>query len=41
MLYATDLTLHSESEEDQRAIKWLFVEACKRSGLKARADKSN
>ena len=39
-LYADDLTLCAESEEDQRAMVGRFAEVCRRRGLKVNAFKS-
>ena len=40
LLYADDLVLCGESEEDLRAIVGRFIEACRRIGLEAYAGKS-
>ena len=40
LLYADDLVLCVESEEDLRAMVGLFVEVCRRSRLKFKAGKS-
>ena len=40
LLYADDLVLYGESEEDLRAIVGGFVEVCKRSSLKDNTGKS-
>ena len=40
ILYANDLVLCGESEEDLRAMVGRFVELCKRRGLKVNAGKS-
>ena len=40
LLYADDLVLRVESEEDLRAILGRFIEVCRRRGLKVNADKS-
>ena len=39
-LYADDLDLHGELEEDLRAMVGCFVKVCRRRGLKANAGKS-
>ena len=39
LLYADDLALCDESEEDQKVIVGDFVEVCRRTGLKVSADK--
>ena len=39
-LYADDLVLCGESEEDLRAMMRHFVELCRRRGLKVNADKN-
>ena len=39
-LYADDLVLYGESEEDLRAVVGCFVEVCRRRGLKVNVDKS-
>ena len=39
LLYADDLVLCGESEEDLRAKVGRFIEACKRTGLKVNAGK--
>ena len=38
-LYADDLVLHGESEEDMRAMVGLCVEVCRRRGLKVNVGK--
>ena len=38
LLYADDLALCGESEEDLRAIVGRFVKMCRRKGLKVNAD---
>ena len=38
-LYANDLVLYGESEEDLRERVGRFVEVCRRRGLKVNADK--
>ena len=40
LLYADDLVLCGESEEDLRAMVGHFVEVCRRRGLKVNAGKS-
>ena len=40
LLYAGDLVLCAELEEDLRVMVGRFVEVCKRRGLKINADKS-
>ena len=40
LLYADDLVLCSESEEDLRAIVERFIEVCRRRGLKNNTGKS-
>ena len=40
LLYADDLFLCSEPEEDLRAIVGRFIEVCRRRGLKVNAGKS-
>ena len=40
LLYADDLVLCGESEEDLKAIVGRFTEACRRRGLKVSAGKS-
>ena len=40
LLFADDLVLCGESEEDLRAMVGWFVEACRRGGLKVNAGKS-
>ena len=40
LLYADDLVLCGESEEDLRAIVGRFIEVCRRRGLKVNAGKS-
>ena len=40
LLYADDLVLCGESEEDLRAMVVRFAEVCRRRGLKVNADKS-
>ena len=40
LLYADDLVLCDESEEDLKAIVGLFIEVCRRIGLKVNAGKS-
>ena len=40
LLYADDLVLCGESEEDLRAMVGQFVEVCRRRGLKVSAGKS-
>ena len=40
LLYADDLVLYGELEEDLKAILRRFVEVCKRRGLKVNASKS-
>ena len=40
LLYADDLVLYGESEEDLRAMVRRFVEVCKRRGVKVNASKS-
>ena len=39
-LYADDLVLRGESEEDLRAMMGRFAEVCRRKGLKVSAGKS-
>ena len=39
-MYADDLVLCGESEEDLRVIVGRFIEECRRRGLKVNADKS-
>ena len=41
LLYADDLVLCGESEENLRVIAGRFVEVCRRRGLKVNAGKSN
>ena len=41
LLYAEELVLCSDSEEDLRAIVGRFIEVCRRRGLKVNAGKSN
>ena len=41
LLYADDLVLCGESEEDQRAMGGWFVEVCRRRGLKVNEDNIN
>ena len=40
LLYADDLVLYGESEEDLRLIVGRFIEVCRRRGLKCNAGKS-
>ena len=40
LLYADDLVLCDESEEDLKAMVGCFVEVCRRRGLKVNAGKS-
>ena len=40
LLYADDLILCGESEEDLRAMMGHFVEVCRRRGLKVNASKT-
>ena len=40
LLYADDVVLCGESEEDLRATVGRFAEVCRRIGLKVNADKS-
>ena len=40
LLYADDLVLCDESEEDLKAIVGRFIEVCRRIGLKVNAGKS-
>ena len=40
LLYADDLVLYGESEEDLRAMVGRFAEGCRRRGLKVNAGKS-
>ena len=40
LLYADDLVLCNESEDDLRVMVGRFVEVCRRGGLKVNADKS-
>ena len=40
LLYADDLVLCGESEEDLKAMVMCFVEVCRRRGLKVNVDKS-
>ena len=39
-LYADDMVLCSESEEDLRTLVGRFIEVCRRKGLKANTGKS-
>ena len=40
LLYADDLVLYGESEDDQKVMIGHFVEACKRRGLRVNTDNS-
>ena len=40
-MYADDLVVYSESEEDLRVTVGLLLKVCRRRGLKVNADKSN